>query len=176
QQIANTLKLKRQLLQWAQQFPEIVWLDSNDYQQTYGDYDAILAVDAFTSLQTDYINGFDKLREYQSHTDDWIFGYLAYDLKNDVEHLKSNNHDGLGFPDLCFFQPKKLFLLKGDVLEVRYLRMVDDEIESDLREIHRTQIPSLKDIAVKRLSAHEPAVKIKLRIHKDEYHEKVNTM
>ncbi len=125
---------------------------------------------------TDYTNGFDKLKEYQLQTSDRIFGYLAYDLKNDVEHLKSNNHDGLEFPDLCFFQPKKLFLLKGDKLEILYLRMVDDEIESDLEEIQQTQIPGLKDIAVKRLSEHEPAVKIKLRIHKDEYQEKVNTM
>ena len=54
---------------------------------------------------------FEKLKEYQTYTNDWIFGYLTYDLKNDVEDLKSNNFDGLEFPDLYFFQPKKLFLI-----------------------------------------------------------------
>ena len=94
---------KTQLLAWAQQFEDIVWLDSNQYLQPHSSYDCILAVDAFTSIQTDSDNGFKKLKEYQSITNDWIFGYLSYDLKNDTEPLKSQNFDGLDFPDLCFF-------------------------------------------------------------------------
>ena len=73
---------KNQLLTWAQQFDDVVWLDSNNYEQNYSSYDAVLAVDAFTSIQTDYFQGFVKLREYYSTTKDWIFGYLTYDLKN----------------------------------------------------------------------------------------------
>src|SRR5690606_41614210 len=41
---------KNRLLQWAQQFQEFVWLDSNNYSQTHETYQAILAVDAFTAL------------------------------------------------------------------------------------------------------------------------------
>ena len=101
--------IKEKLLLWSQQFREVVWLDSNDYQQTYTSYDAVLAVDAFTVLQTDASGAFDQLKEYQSHTKDWIFGYLTYDLKYDTENLKSANYDGLEFPELFFFQPKKIF-------------------------------------------------------------------
>ena len=72
---------------WAQQFDDVVWLDSNNDNQKYSSYDAVLAVDAFTSIKTDYINAFDKLNEYQSITQDWLFGYLTYDLKNDIEVL-----------------------------------------------------------------------------------------
>src|SRR5690606_33021059 len=88
--------VKKQLLFWAQQFEEVVWLDSNNYSQKHETYQAILAVDAFTALKTDAYNAFDKLKEYQTTTADWVFGYLTYDLKNDVERLKSNNFDGLG--------------------------------------------------------------------------------
>ena len=105
----NPSILKQQLLLWSQQFYEVVWLDSNDYKTNYSDIDAILAVDALTLLQTDYINAFQKLEEYQKTTNDWIFGYLSYDLKNDVEHLVSQNFDGLHFPELYFFQPKKRY-------------------------------------------------------------------
>ena len=115
---------KRQLLAWSQQFDDVLWLDSNDYPQKESSYDAILAVDAFTSIKTDYFNAFEKLKEYQTVTNDWIFGYLTYDLKNDLEDLKSENFDGLHFPDLFFFQPKKLFLLKGNMLEIQYLKMM----------------------------------------------------
>ncbi|HIC30431.1 MAG TPA: aminodeoxychorismate synthase component I, partial [Flavobacteriaceae bacterium] len=110
---------------------DVVWLDSNNYQQQFSSFDAVLAVDAFTSLQTDYLGAFDQLKEYQTTTKDWIFGYLSYDLKNDVEPLQSQNFDGLHFPDLYFFQPKKLFFLKGNTLELHYLNMVDDEMDID---------------------------------------------
>ena len=93
--VQNPNHFKEQLLLWAQQYREVVFLDSNDYQQQYSSYDAVLAVDAFTSIKTDYHNAFDNLNEYQQITKDWLFGYLSYDLKNDVADLTSQNFDGL---------------------------------------------------------------------------------
>ncbi|SHF87323.1 para-aminobenzoate synthetase component 1 [Salegentibacter echinorum] len=133
--LENPLLFKQQLLEWSLQFEEIAWLDSNNHAENYGEFDAVMAAGAFTALKTDAVQGFDKLREYQETTKDWIFGYLSYDLKNDVEQLTSKNFDGLDFPDLYFFQPQKLFLLKGNQLEMQYLRMVDDEIEEDFTKI-----------------------------------------
>ena len=92
--------------------------------------------------KTDYNNAFEDLKQYQQQTKDWLFGYLSYDLKNGTEELYSNNFDGLHFPDLFFFQPKKLFLLKGNQLEVQYLRLCDDEIDEDFTKIFSTQHPS----------------------------------
>ncbi|WP_024770434.1 aminodeoxychorismate synthase component I [Aquimarina macrocephali] len=164
-------EFKTKLLHWGQQFEEATWLDSNSYSQQYSSYDAVLAVDAFTTIKTDYYNGFDTLKEYQGLTSDWIFGYLSYDLKNDTEDLISANQDELCFPDLYFFQPKKLFLLKGNILEMHYLRMVDDEIEEDFKTISESLI-------LKKDTVEQPCgkVKISLRITKDEYKEKVNEM
>ena len=161
--IENTFQFKQHLLTWAQQFREVVFLDSNDYPQQYSSYDCILAVDAFTSIKTDYYNAFEDLKQYQQITKDWLFGYLSYDLKNDIEILNSNNFDGLDFPDLFFFQPKKLFLLKGNQLEIQYLNMCDDEVEDDLEEI-RLQIA---DIQI-------PEIDIKQRISRENYLEKVS--
>src|SRR4051812_22797407 len=102
--IDNPNRFKEQALAWAQDFREIVFLDSNDYPQQYSAYDCVLAVDALTSLKTDAQNAFEDLKQYRQTTADWIFGYLSYDLKNDVEDLYSDNLDGLQFPDLFFFQ------------------------------------------------------------------------
>jgi para-aminobenzoate synthetase component 1 len=155
-----------QLLYWANQFREVVLLDSNAYHQKYSSYNAALAVDAFTSLQTDYNNAFQDLQQYQSQTKDWLFGYLSYDLKNDIEELHSNNFDGLTFPDLFFFQPKKLFLIQGNQVEIQYLRMCDDEIESDFEEI--TSITPI---------THYPLpITINQRISKENYLLKVSKM
>lgn len=161
--------LKDHLLEWSKQYEEVLWLDSNSYdRQNYPEYDAILAVDAFTSLKTDYQGAFDQLEEYQSTTKDWIFGYLSYDLKNDTERLTSKNDDHLNFADLYFFQPKKVFLLKGGVLEMHYLAMVDDEMEDDYQDI--SALKKSDTLAV----IAPPS--IKLKIHKQAYKEKVQAM
>ncbi|WP_413998642.1 aminodeoxychorismate synthase component I [Flavobacterium sp. W1B] len=165
--IPDSKLFKQQLLFWSQQFREVVFLDSNDYPQEYSSYDCILAVDAFTAIQTDYYNAFEDLKQYQQTTKDWLFGYLSYDLKNDVEELKSNNFDGLNFPDLFFFQPKKIFLLKGNQLEIQYLLMCDDELEEDFEEIRNST--KLKVKADKSLT-------IQQRISEESYLEKVSKM
>ena len=166
-EISDTSLFKSQLLTWAQQFREVVFLDSNDYPQKYSNYDCILAVDAFTSINTDYHNGFEDLKQYQQTSKDWIFGYLSYDLKNDTEELNSSNFDGLQFPDLFFFQPKKLFLLKNNKLEIQYLNMCDDEVEEDFELILETDIPTIRN---------SNPIEIQQRISKDFYLEKVNKM
>jgi len=165
--IANPKLFKEQLLSWAQQFREVVFLDSNSYPQQYSNFDCILAVDAFTSLQTDYYNAFEDLKQYKQNTKDWLFGYLSYDLKNDIEKLQSNNFDGLHFPDLFFFQPKKIFTIKGNELEIQYLMLCDDEVEEDFEEI--VQSPKSKVESVEPLD-------IKQRIPKDLYVQKVSKM
>jgi anthranilate/para-aminobenzoate synthase component I len=165
--IANPEHFKQQLLSWSQQFREVVFLDSNSYPQEYSTFDCILAVDAFTSLKTDFHNAFDDLKQYQQTTKDWLFGYLSYDLKNNVEQLSSSNFDGLDFPDLFFFQPKKIFLLKENQLEIQYLLLCDDEVEDDFEEI----VQSINDSFVTL-----NAVEVQQRISKDLYVEKVTKM
>lgn len=168
--IHNPTHFKQQLLKWSQQFREVVFLDSNEYQQNYSSYDCVLAVDAFTSIKTDYNNAFDELKQYQQQSKDWLFGYLSYDLKNGLEDLNSTNFDGLYFPDLFFFQPKKLFLLKGNQLEMLYLNLVDDEVENDFEEINLQNVENKTQIVT------PSAVAVQQRVSKENYISKVANM
>jgi para-aminobenzoate synthetase component 1 len=167
--IELNVDLKIKLLHWSSRFEEVLWLDSNQYNQTSGTYQAILAVDAFTSIKTDYLNSFEKLQEYQQKTNDWLFGYLTYDLKNDVEDLHSNNFDGLDFPDLYFFQPKRVFLFSENEVRIEYLNFVSDELEQDWKEImHFKPVKNAENV--------EKSIKIRLRTSKDSYFEKIQEM
>ena len=161
---------KKSLLSWAQQFDEVVWLDSNGHSDSNSSFDALLAVDGLTALTTDYQNGFDDLATYQSETKDWIFGYLSYDMKNDVEFLTSSNIDGLGFPELYFFQPKKIIRIKGDQIEFMYLNMVLDELTADFDTITQQTFNLDETILPKE------DIRIRMRIFKDEYFRKVGKM
>ena len=135
--IANEQNFKQKLLQWAQNSREVVFLDSNDFKNSYSEFEYRLALDAFTSIQTDHEGAFEALQAYYEQTQDWLFGYLGYDLKNDVEDTTSKNFDGLNFPELFFFQPQKLFTVKEHILEMAYLNVVSEEIESDFEAIQK---------------------------------------
>jgi len=159
---------KQQLLQWAQYARELVFMDSNNYPHLYSEYDCLLALEAFTVLKTDDSGAFEALHQYQIRSKDWLFGYLSYDLKNDLEELTSQNYDGLGFPELYFFQPKKLFLLKGNVLELHYLNLCDDEMDGDLLAIFNTELCSSEVPSV--------SLTIQSRISRDTYLERTTEM
>ena len=167
-QVKDISEFKKLLLIWAQQFEIAVWLDSNNYDQKYSNFDAVLAIDAVSKIETSYKNAFSKLKKYQSDVNDFIFGYLSYDLKNDVENLNSSNFDGLHFPDLFFFQPKKLFFINQNRIEVKYISAFENEIETDLQQIQQKQTTSNQQPKTN--------IKIKLRIHKDDYYKKLNTL
>jgi len=138
--IDNVPFFKQQLLQWAQQFREVVFLESNNYKAKYSSHEAVLAFDAFTLLQTDSSNAFNELNDYKKNCNDWLFGYLTYDLKNNLEKLESLNDDNLQFPDLLFFHPKKLIFFEGHSIRFEYLNMCSDEIDSDFDEIISIEI------------------------------------
>jgi para-aminobenzoate synthetase component 1 len=165
--IKSISNLNEKLLQWAQQYETAVWLDSNHHNQGYTSFHSILAVDEFTSIQTDVVNAFEKLKEYQSITQDYLFGYLSYDVKNATENLTSTNSDGLGFAELFFFQPQKILFIKNNSIEFQYLTMVDDEIDTDFEAICTQEIKQ-KNTASTRLENGGNIV-IKPRIQKQDY-------
>mgnify|MGYP003669722871 FL=1 len=165
--IKSISNLNEKLLQWAQQYETAVWLDSNNHHQGYTSFHSILAVDEFTSIQTDVVNAFEKLKEYQSITQDYLFGYLSYDVKNATENLTSTNSDGLGFAELFFFQPQKILFIKNDSIEFQYLTMVDDEIDTDFEAICTQEIKQ-KNTTSTRLENGGNIV-IKPRIQKQDY-------
>ncbi len=162
-------KFKSQLLNWAQQFDVFIWLDSNNYHQKYSSYDVVLAVEVHQNIKCDCSKSFEKLKAFQKNTNDYIFGYLGYDLKNDLEDISSNNFDGIGFSDLYFFQPKKLFFIKDDIVETLYLTAHEDETECDIKEIL-----SIKNYDPNRVK--QNSFQIEQRISKEKYTQKLHAI
>jgi len=167
--LKSTPIFKQQLLIWAQQFEQVVWLDSNNYPREHSNFDTVLAVDTHSVLECSYTDAFAKLKKYKNNTNDYIFGYLSYDLKNDTEDLTSNNLDKLQFPDTYFFQPKKLFFIKNGVIEVRYLDVYAGEMDTDLENILKNDeiLKQPFDCAQGDIVQHN--VKIHKRISKKQY-------
>ena len=169
--IKNVADFKRKLLVWGQRYNEITWLDSNHHIDQYSQFEAVLAIGAASRLTVDKAQGsFEKLKLYQLKTDDYIFGYLSYDLKNDIEPLGSTNHDGLNFPALHFFQPQKMIRIQQSTAEFLYLTEVSQQIDNDFREIHATLFKDKPTENQKRSTA------IQMRMFKDVYFRKINEL
>ncbi len=141
--------LAARLLAWAHQEDRLCLLDSNiaNSNHLYPSYDLIFAAGAQSELLCAWQDRhcFDQLREYQTQTQDWLFGYLSYDLKNEVERLTSHNQDGLHFPLLHFFQPRYLFLLQDQQLRIESYDLAPEEIWAALQEtpaLSPAQVPS----------------------------------
>ncbi len=152
----------------------VLWLDSNGHEDAHGNFDALLAVGEVSSLKCEFAEGaFDKLAAYQSSTQDWIFGYLSYDLKNDLEVLVSRNEDQLEFPALYFFQPEKIIALRGNILIQMYVPEMEDQVNTDFHAI-QNQVLSSKNNLNSPISLNH--LKIKARLNKSEYLVQVRRM
>jgi para-aminobenzoate synthetase component I len=118
--IKNIENLKNQLLHWAASETTAMYLDSNQYaNDPYQQWDCLLAVDCMEMLELAADgDAFALLEDWRATNKGWLFGFLGYDLKNEVEKLDSNNFDGLGLPDLFFFKPRIVCGIKGDEFHV----------------------------------------------------------
>ncbi len=115
---------KQRAYRWASQFEVVCYLDSNGYQGVVGsEHDCLLAVGVASQLlQKTEPGAFDALKKFVDEHQDWLFGYLTYDLKNDVEpRLSSKNHDGIGFPALHFFQPEVVIAIAPQCVTIHSL-------------------------------------------------------
>ena len=89
-------------------------LNSND---NFDDYELIIAYGAESFLQSSK-NSLKKIDKYIDKVNDWIFGYLSYDLKNEIENLTDLNKDVFNLPNLYFYQPKVIWLIKDEKAEI----------------------------------------------------------
>ncbi|TAH03172.1 MAG: aminodeoxychorismate synthase component I [Sphingobacteriales bacterium] len=117
--LTNPAQFKHQALLWASQFKVCCLFDSNNYQDGYSEFDFLVAADAASEIEVNNqnLNAFEQLKSYKKNKK-WLFGGFGYDLKNETENIQSHNKDEINFPDLFFFEPKHLLILKGNTLTI----------------------------------------------------------
>jgi len=171
-QISDTAAFKQQLLLWSKQFKKLAILDSHEVNQKvnskkeYNSYELLAGIDVLQEIQVDE-NCFETLRQTYDANQDWWFGFLTYDLKNELEDLSSDNFDGVQMPALHFFQPRWVFVLRENDLEIHYIdkENSEEEIRVLIDQILSTQVEQAKGTLVP---------DIKHRITKQEYLDAVN--
>ena len=154
--IANSISAQN-ILAWAEQFDQCCALFSND---STANYDFLIAASASQEI-IPAENCFEELRKFYNEKPQWLFGFFSYDLKNEVEHLSSENFDGIQLPQLYFFVPEFLFISKNGKLTVHYPDYLSETEAAEIINDVKTQYPAP--------STQHPAPNIQPRITKEEY-------
>lgn len=115
---ANISNFKQQALQWAAKFEVCCFMDSNKLGGTYSKFDTLMAVGVKDEVKANAGHAFNSLQQFRQKHTGWMTGFLGYDLKNEVENITSQNADHLHFPDLYFFVPLYLIIIKGTQVEI----------------------------------------------------------
>jgi para-aminobenzoate synthetase component I len=123
--IDNFSDFKIKMLNWANQFSIFCLLDNHQYNFGTPAFECMLAVASRPTIVTSDVQVFEQLQTVAKHTNDWLFGHICYDAKNDVEKLVSANFDGIGFPAAGFFVPETVLQLQQEKLTV-YCNEADD--------------------------------------------------
>ncbi|MGY5351907.1 anthranilate synthase component I family protein [Wenyingzhuangia sp. IMCC45533] len=160
--VHNITQFKQQVLLWGNRHSVVTWLDSNE--NVNSSIEGFLAVDTLSDLTSSIKDAFKKLEQYINEVNDYAFGFLSYDLKNEVENLSSQNTEELDFPELYFFQPKKLIEISKNKVIFRYPEHLQGDIEKDWQEIN--------DMRFEKNSQNN--VRIKNRISESTYVKQVN--
>jgi para-aminobenzoate synthetase component 1 len=103
--------------EWLRSFDVCCMLDNNNCINALGlsDVECIIAA----GIKEEFIGkgkgDWELLTEALKNTkQDYLFGYLNYDLKNQIENLSSIHSDSIGFDDLYFFKPQHLIVIYND--------------------------------------------------------------
>lgn len=143
----DILLFEAKALQWAQQYNEVCFLQSNGYADEYTTIQSLLAVDAVHTFIGADNNAFEGLEKFKAeHPNQWMLGFFSYDLKEEIEHLVTPFANKLGFPDAYFFIPRTVIQFWDTYLVIQSdnPQEIFDLIESTIIPDHTDNIPNLK--------------------------------
>jgi len=105
------------MLSFIKKFSIFCFLDNHEYDFDKS-YECVAGVGVLKSIISNGANSLRDIDQILQTTADWIFGHLAYDVKNEIENLQSYNPDYVCFPDFYFFIPEIVFILTEDELKI----------------------------------------------------------
>ena len=162
-QLVSPETFKRKAIYWSSKFETACYFDSNQFDDPYSAFDVLIAAGARHYLKCNAGTAFTELSTFLKSNSSYLPGFLAYDLKNETENLQSANIDNLQFPDLYFFEPLHVIVIKGT--EARILSPESSEI---FKNIEDTEVPAEGHANFRGT--------IQSRLTKDEYVTAVNEM
>ena len=151
------------MLNWSKQFNIFCFLDNQGYDFSAPEFSWMLAAGSRASC-TAGPSPLEKLHDFISAKEDWIFGHLAYDLKEKTGGTASFLPDPIGFPHLHFFVPAIIIRFENDHIDIGSFEGEQDNI---FDQITNYELPYKKNLS---------PIEIKQRFSRDEYLQTISTL
>jgi len=163
--IVSSFQFKKKTIDYLRRFDTFCVLDSN--QESKEETISFLA--AFNQKKELQISSkpLEDLDQFINQNKDWVFGFLTYDIKNNIENLSSRNLDYQKFPLLHFFIPEiivKVFSSEVEILyDPTYSLLEIKKIFQEISELEYThQVPQ--------------SINLTARVNKKKYISTINTI
>ena len=180
--IKDTRTFKEKVLLWAKDQKVMCYLNSNvrENPKLTSQFEYLFGVDSVDQLSlklqqaSKQEGSFERLKNFYNEKQDWLFGYFTYDLKNELEDLKSENEDHIQFPKMHFFQPRYIFIIRKKSVTIGYIKGKDGTkgIEAIFEEVSSIKSLKLKVESLSRtydVSRSTNLSKIQAKISKEKY-------
>lgn len=107
---------KKQLFHYFNaHYNSLFYFDSNEFNDSkfnLSKFDCLLAGGVEDEIIAN-TNSLEKLQAFiDKHKGKWMVGFISYDVKNEIENLKSTNEDKLQFPLVHFIVPQTVVKVK----------------------------------------------------------------
>jgi para-aminobenzoate synthetase component I len=108
------------MLQWGRgHFSNCCFLNSNHASHDpYSNFNQVLALGVADQTFGNGVDDLAELKAFSEQHNDWLFGFLSYDLKNQLEKLESGKGDGIEMPLIHFFRPVVLLFPYPDHVRI----------------------------------------------------------
>ncbi|GAA4427005.1 anthranilate synthase component I family protein [Pontibacter saemangeumensis] len=136
-------------LAWADRHPHVAYYNPNNIPYPHQGFEHLLAVSSGPALPLNMEEAFLSLRGQLQREHPLLCGFLAYDLKNQVERLQSQNPDSVGFPLIHFFAPSFCIYFQEDAVTVYSSQANVHESISAICSTPTPQPSSLQKVQVK---------------------------
>ena len=172
--IKDFQQFKKKAFAWAANaFDICCCLDNNGYAEGLfaPEFECLIACGVQDEIVlNDDALAFEKLKKFQIEKQDWLFGFLSYDLKNSVEKLQSNHFDSIQMPDLHFFQPQ--IVLKISKNECQIVRNTEGGNKNQVSKIVNI-FEDIENFDLIENTTQNIDFQLKTRFNKNEYLEKI---
>ena len=149
--IPDDIKIfKKKALQWAQQYKVVCALDNNQYTNHLHQREEFLLAAGVAKEIIVNENCFSSLQKFIEENDGWKFGFISYDVKNEIEKLQSKNPSQLNFPLLHFFIPEIFIQMKGNEVEISSNEKPEEIILEEINAITLSENHLASSAEVKR--------------------------
>lgn len=120
-QINDPISFTKKALQWASLFNTTCSLVSQrQNHDRYRKFDTLIVADILDEFTENPGNNFQTLQIFlKKYPKRWITGFLAYDLKNEIESLHTAHPNEQGTPSIYFFVPKHVICIKDDKVTIQ---------------------------------------------------------